>query len=178
VSAVVADDGTRHETELVVVGVGAVPADSLATEAGLATDNGVLVDEQLSTSAPHVSAIGDCARFSTRFADGAPSVRLESVQNATDQARYVAARLVAGAPGPGYDAVPWFWTEQFGRKLQIAGLTHGFDRVERTATDQDRFSIYCYRGETLLGCESVNSPREHLRARRRLAETTRAAAEA
>jgi 3-phenylpropionate/trans-cinnamate dioxygenase ferredoxin reductase subunit len=166
----VTSDGVRHEAELVVVGVGAVAADSLAAGAGLATDNGILVDAQLRTSDARVAAIGDCARFNTGYSAGASSVRLESVQNATEQARYLAGRLVAGAPGPGYDAVPWFWTEQFDRKLQIAGLTGGFDRIELIAADEDRFSVYCYRGETLIGCESVNSTREHLRARRQLAK--------
>jgi 3-phenylpropionate/trans-cinnamate dioxygenase ferredoxin reductase subunit len=169
VAAVVTADGTRVEADLVVVGIGAVPNDELAASAGLDTANGVLVDSTLRTADPRISAIGDCARFMSRFAADTPNLRLESVQNATDQARFV-ADVITGAPrAPAYDAVPWFWTDQFGSKLQIAGLVAGHDQINREHSAEDRFSLNCYRGGLLLGSESVNSPREHLRARRQLA---------
>jgi len=90
------------------------------------------------------------------------------VQNASDHGRHVAA-LLAGEPVPPYDVVPWFWTEQHGRKLQMAGLTAGYDRTEIVETAPDKFSVYCYAGARLLGCESVNSPKDHARARKQLA---------
>jgi len=169
VRAVVTADGTREKADLVITGIGVVPNDDLAANAGLVTGDGILVDAGLRTSDARIFAIGDCARFSTRYAADVPSVRLESVQNATDQARFLAQRLHDGFTAAAYDAVPWFWTEQFGRRLQIAGLTSGFDRFDQVFAGDGQFSIFCYRGETLLGCESVNSPRDHMRARRTLA---------
>jgi 3-phenylpropionate/trans-cinnamate dioxygenase ferredoxin reductase subunit len=152
--------------DVVVVGVGVVPNDGLAAEAGLATDDGILVDAYLRTNDPHISAIGDCARFPHLTAKAV--LRLESVQNASDHARHVAAFVSGEQPCP-YDVVPWFWTEQHGRKLQMAGLTAGYDRTEVVETEPDKFSVYCYAGTQLLGCESVNSPKDHLRARKQLA---------
>jgi 3-phenylpropionate/trans-cinnamate dioxygenase ferredoxin reductase subunit len=173
VRSVCTADGVHHGADLVVVGIGALPDERLAADHGLATDNGILVDDRLRTSDPHISAIGDCARFRTRHASDGEHVRLESVQNATDQARFLAETLISGDGDRAYDAVPWFWTEQFGRKLQIAGLGDGADRVDQVgAPDDDRFSIYRYRGERLLSCESINSAREHLTMRRLLAGTT------
>ena len=170
-TTVVTADGGRHEVDVVVAGVGAVPRDELAAESGLETENGIVVGPTLQTADPCVYAIGDCARFGTHFSATLPTVRLESVQNATDQAKFVAVHLHEPTPGRTYDAVPWFWTEQFGRKLQIAGLTEGFDRIDEVQTDVGKFSIYCYRGDRLIGCESVNSPRDHVRARKELATT-------
>jgi len=169
VRAVVTADGRQHRADLVVMGVGSVPNDTLAAEAGIAVDHGIVVDPELRTSVAHISAIGDCARFRTRYAIDQPTVRLESVQNATDQGRFLAGRI-AGAGGKAFDAVPWFWTEQLGRKLQIAGLTSGADRIEQVETGADHFSVFCYRGDALIGCESVNAPRDHMRARKELAQ--------
>jgi 3-phenylpropionate/trans-cinnamate dioxygenase ferredoxin reductase subunit len=153
--------------DVVVAGIGVIPNDELAAQAGLATDNGVLVDAQLRTTDPHISAIGDCARF-PHPAVNHSAIRLESVQNASDHARHVAS-FIAGEPASPYDVVPWFWTEQHGRKLQMAGLTAGYDRTEMIETEPDKFSVYCYAGTRLLGCESVNSPKDHLLARKQLA---------
>jgi 3-phenylpropionate/trans-cinnamate dioxygenase ferredoxin reductase component len=160
--------GNSHLTaDVVVVGVGVIPNDELAAAAGLATDNGVVVDPQLRTTDPQVSAIGDCARF-PHPTGALTGIRLESVQNASDHARHVAA-FIAGEPASPYDVVPWFWTEQHGRKLQMAGLVAGYDRTEVVEIESDKFSVYCYAGDRLLGCESVNSPKDHLRARKQLA---------
>ncbi|MBB5167839.1 3-phenylpropionate/trans-cinnamate dioxygenase ferredoxin reductase subunit [Mycobacterium sp. AZCC_0083] len=153
--------------DTVVVGVGVVPNDALAAQAGLATSDGVLVDAHLRTTDPNISAIGDCARFPRVIAGTQSGIRLESVQNASDHARHVAA-FIAGEQVSPYDVVPWFWTEQHGRKLQMAGLTSGYDRTEKVETGPDKFSVYCYRGTELLGCESVNSPRDHAHARKQL----------
>jgi 3-phenylpropionate/trans-cinnamate dioxygenase ferredoxin reductase component len=161
--------------DVVVAGIGVIPNDELAAQAGLATSDGVLVDAQLRTTDPHISAIGDCARFPHPARTHA-GVRLESVQNASDHARHIAA-FIAGEPPSAYDVVPWFWTEQHGRKLQMAGLTAGYDRTEIIETEPDKFSVYCYAGNRLLGCESVNSPKDHLRARKQLAAARSASAQ-
>jgi 3-phenylpropionate/trans-cinnamate dioxygenase ferredoxin reductase subunit len=162
--------GRLHPADVVVVGVGAAPRDELAASVGLDVDNGIVVGPTLQTSRPHIYAIGDCARFGTRFSRTA-SVRLESVQNAVDQAKFVAVQLHEGRTDKTYDAVPWFWTDQFDHKLQIAGLTDGHDRFEKVSSDDGKFSIYCYRDGVVIGCESVNAPRDHVRARKELAKT-------
>lgn len=166
-SGVETSDGEVLPADLVVVGVGVVPNTELAEGAGLPVDDGVLVDEHLRSLAdPHISAVGDCSRF-LDLASGA-RVRLESVQNAVDQARCVAARLT-GSPAP-YEELPWFWTDQLGLKLQIAGLTTGHDLTETVGDpDTGRFSVYCFAAGRLLGVESVNRPADHLAARRLLA---------
>jgi 3-phenylpropionate/trans-cinnamate dioxygenase ferredoxin reductase component len=156
-------DGRRLAADLVLVCVGVVPNVGLASAAGLAVDNGIVVDEHLATVEPAISAIGDCANFPTRFAAGC--VRLESVQNAVDQARLVAAHI-AGKPAP-YDKVPWFWSDQRDLKLQIAGLTSGHDSaVLRGDPANGSFSVFCFRGDRLIGVESVNRPADHIAARR------------
>jgi 3-phenylpropionate/trans-cinnamate dioxygenase ferredoxin reductase subunit len=162
--------------DTVVVGVGVVPNDALAAQAGLATSDGILVDAHLRTTDPNISAIGDCARFPHSRAGSQSGIRLESVQNASDHARHIAA-FIAGEQLSPYDVVPWFWTEQHGRKLQMAGLTSGYDRTEIVETAPDKFSVYCYAGTELLGCESVNSPRDHAHARKQLAGARRSSAE-
>jgi 3-phenylpropionate/trans-cinnamate dioxygenase ferredoxin reductase subunit len=163
VAAVVASDGARIATSLVLVGIGVVPNVELAAEAGLATEGGILVDETLRTADPAISAIGDCAAFPSRHAGGV--VRLESLQNAQDQARCVAARL-CGRPEP-YDAVPWFWSDQGDQKLEIAGLTADHDRaVLRGDPQAGAFSVFCFRGERLLGAESLNRSGDHMAVRR------------
>lgn len=166
VSGVSLSDGRRLPADLVVVGVGVLPNVELAAEAGLAVAAGIIVDAQLLTGDPDISAIGDCALFdSPRF--GAP-LRLESVQNATDHARCVAARLT-GKPET-YDGLPWFWSDQGPDKLQIAGLTTGFDQVvERGDAAQGSFSVFCYKEGHLIGIESVNRAGDHVFGRRMLA---------
>ncbi|MET9819077.1 FAD-dependent oxidoreductase [Streptomyces sp. NPDC006355] len=160
-------DGVTVPADLVVTGIGVLPHTELATMAGLASDNGIVVDEYLATDDPHISAIGDCAAFPTPRGGG--RIRLESVQNAADQARCLAARLT-GAPRP-YDALPWFWSYQGDLRLQIAGLLTGHDRTVMYGDEQaGKFSVFCFRGSTLVAVESVNRPADHMAARRLLAE--------
>jgi 3-phenylpropionate/trans-cinnamate dioxygenase ferredoxin reductase subunit len=167
VTAVETTDGRMLAADLVLVCIGVIPNAELARDAGLAVDNGVVVDEYLATGAPVVSAIGDCANFPTRFAAG--RVRLESVQNGVDQARAVAARI-AGKPAAVYDKVPWFWSDQRDLKLQIAGITAGHDAaILRGDPDSGGFSVFCFNGDRLVGVESVNRPADHIVARRLLA---------
>jgi 3-phenylpropionate/trans-cinnamate dioxygenase ferredoxin reductase subunit len=166
VTGVSLSDGRHLPADLVVVGVGVLPNVELAEEAGLPVAAGIIVDEQLLTPDPDISAIGDCALFaSPRF--GA-SLRLESVQNATDHARCVAARLTGDAKT--YDGLPWFWSDQGDDKLQIAGLTTGYDRVVvRGDQAQRSFSAFCYKSGQLVGIESVNRASDHVFGRRCLA---------
>jgi 3-phenylpropionate/trans-cinnamate dioxygenase ferredoxin reductase subunit len=165
-SGVSLSDGRHIPADLVVVGVGVLPNVELAGEAGLPVASGIIVNEHLLTADPDISAIGDCALFeSPRFGG---SLRLESVQNATDHARCVAARLV-GDDKP-YDGHPWFWSDQGDDKLQMVGLTTGYDRVVlRGDPAQKAFSAFCYHGERLVGIESVNRAGEHMFGRRLLA---------
>jgi 3-phenylpropionate/trans-cinnamate dioxygenase ferredoxin reductase subunit len=159
-------DGRRLPADLVIVGVGVTAEDALALEAGLDCADGVLVDGRLLSSDPTISAIGDCARFP--LAGFEAPVRLESVQNATDQAKTVARRL-AGKP-ESYAPVPWFWSDQGDLKLQIAGLSHGVDVwVTRGRPETRAFAAFGFRGDRLRTVETVNRGGDHMAARRILA---------
>jgi len=137
----------------------------------LPVDNGIVVDALLQTADPQVSANGDVASFPGH--DGDRRVRLESVQNATDQARAVAARLAGQASAP-YQAVPWFWSDQADMKLQIAGLRGDADEcVVIGDTTGGNFSVLCISDDVLRAVESVNRPADHMLARRLLAKHTR-----
>lgn len=163
VTGVSLSDGRHLPADLVVVGVGVLPNIELAAEAGLPVAAGIIVDEYLLTSDPNISAIGDCALFASPRFGG--SQRLESVQNATDHARCLAARLT-GDRKP-YDSHPWFWSDQGDDKLQIAGLTTGYDRVVLRGDPGKRaFSAFCYHGDRLLGIESINRAGDHMFGRR------------
>ncbi|MFI4947352.1 MAG: NAD(P)/FAD-dependent oxidoreductase [Alphaproteobacteria bacterium] len=160
-------NGDKLPADLVLVSIGVVPNGELAAAAGLEVANGIVVDGELATGDINISAIGDCAVFPCDHAAG-HMTRLEAVQNAADHARCIADRLV-GKAHP-YSALPWFWSEQGKLRLQIAGLTQGHDRTAlRGATESGEFSVFCYRGETLLGVESINRPADHAHARRLLA---------
>jgi 3-phenylpropionate/trans-cinnamate dioxygenase ferredoxin reductase subunit len=164
VTHVVTGSGREIAADLVLIGIGVVPNTELATEAGLEVANGIVVDEHLLTTDPSISAIGDCASHPSRFAGGT-KLRLESVQNAIDQARSVAARL-AGRPKP-YASVPWFWSDQGRWKLQIAGLSTPHERtVRRDGAKDGQFSVFCFVAGKLAGVESVNSPADHMAARK------------
>lgn len=163
VTGVSLSDGRHLPADLVVVGVGVLPNIELAAEAGLPVAAGIIVDEYLATADPDISAIGDCALFASPRFGG--SWRLESVQNATDHARCVAARLT-GDRKP-YDSHPWFWSDQGDDKLQIAGLTTGYDRIVlRGDPARKAFSAFCYKGDRLLGIESINRAGDHMFGRR------------
>lgn len=157
-------DGTALPADLVLVAIGAVPADELAAKAGIECRDGILVDASTKTSAPDIYAAGDC----TRFASGifGRSIRLESVQNAIDQAK-AAANAMLGTPVV-YDPVPWFWSDQFDVKLQIAGLSEGHARTELVGDPAARsFAVsYIATDGTLLAVDAINKAREHMLARK------------
>jgi 3-phenylpropionate/trans-cinnamate dioxygenase ferredoxin reductase subunit len=166
VTGVSLSDGRHLPADLVVVGVGVLPNVELAAEAGLPVAAGIIVDELLLTADPNISAIGDCALYASPRFGG--SLRLESVQNATDHARCVAARLTGDAKP--YDGLPWFWSDQGSDKLQMVGLTTGYDQVVvRGDRGAGAFSAFCYKSGGLLGIESVNRAGDHMFGRRLLA---------
>ncbi|MGI5460985.1 NAD(P)/FAD-dependent oxidoreductase [Streptomyces sp. CA-249302] len=158
-------DGQVLPADTVVTGIGVVPNVELAEAAGLDTGNGITVDEYLRTADPAISAIGDCAAFPDPRGTG--RVRLESVQNAADQARCVAAGLT-GTPHP-YNALPWFWSYQGDLRLQIAGLSTGHDHTVVRGEPERGFSVLCFRAGSLIAVESVNRAPDHMAARRLLA---------
>lgn len=162
-------NGASYPANLVIVGIGVVPNVELARDAGLSTGNGISVDECLQTDDPVIYAIGDCADHPNPYASG--RVRLESVQNATDQAR-AAAAAIAGRRAQ-YNAVPWFWTDQFDIRLQMAGLSHGYEQaVTRGITEAQKFSVFYFKDSRLIAVDSINRPADHIVARRLLASHT------
>ena len=166
VLAVALDDGASLPADLVVVGIGVVPNVELAREAGLHCENGIVVDEYAQSSDPHVLAIGDVAWHRNVLLG--TSHRLESVQHAVDQAKTAAATLL-GKPVP-YAQVPWFWSDQYDLKLQMAGINRGHDSVVLRGTpDSGAFSVCYYEGARLLAMDSINKPLDHMLARKLLA---------
>ncbi len=137
----------------------------MAEQAGLACGNGIVVNQFGQTSTDNIYACGDCASYKHPFVGEA--IRLESVQNAGDQARAVAAKI-AGKDKP-YDAVPWFWSDQYDVKLQMAGLTLGCDRhVVRGDIKTGRFSLLHFKGDRLRAVEAINQPRDYIVGRKLL----------
>ncbi len=167
-AAVRLTDGEEVAGDLVVVAVGVVPNVELAEAARLECANGIVVDAELRTSDPDIFAIGDCVSFMP-YGRG-DRLRLESVQNAVDGARAVAA-TICGRPTP-LTAVPWFWSDQASAKLQIAGLTHDSDAHDVVLRGDGRLCVFCFRGERFVGLETVNSPADHMAARKVLAGGT------
>ena len=157
-------DGTVHPAGLVVVGIGVNANDQLALAAGLECDRGIVVDGCGRTSDPAIVAAGDCT--ARRLPDGS-LLRLESVQNATEQGKSAAAALL-GQDRP-FTATPWFWSDQYDKKLQMAGLSTGADQwAVRGDMAANSFSVYHFKGEQLLAVDSVNAAKEHLQARKLL----------
>ena len=157
-------DGTTLELDFIIAGVGVTPATSLAQAAGLAIDNGIKTDALGQTSDPHIWAAGDCA--SLPYHGG--RIRLESVQNAIDQAETVAENIL-GAARP-YCPMPWFWSDQYDVKLQIAGLNTGYDRViTRTGEKPGAISFWYYHTTTLLAVDAANDPRAYMIGKRLIA---------
>ncbi|SCL28716.1 3-phenylpropionate/trans-cinnamate dioxygenase ferredoxin reductase subunit [Micromonospora rhizosphaerae] len=169
-------DGTLLPADLVVVGVGVVPRTELAEQLGIVCDGGIVVDEYARTSEPSVVAAGDCTAAPNPLT-GEGRMRLESVPNAVAQARAAAATLV-GRRQP-YADVPWFWSDQYDLKLQIAGVPIGYDQiVVRGDPDGESFSVLYYRRGSLLAINAVNSTRDYLAVRKALASGTSIPAEA
>lgn len=163
VRAVRLADGTCLPCQIVIVGIGILPSVGPLLEAGANGDNGVLVDRHCRTSLPDVYAIGDCAAHPNPYADGAV-VRLESVQNANDQA-YVVAKCLTGEDEP-YEAVPWFWSNQFDLRLQTVGLSIGHDEaVVRGHPETRSFSVIYLRKGRVIALDCVNATRDYVQGR-------------
>jgi len=167
VRQVVLTDGRVLPADLVLIGIGLAPSVELAKSIGLECPNGVVVDHKLATGDPHIHAIGDIALHLNLY--GGHAVRLESVQNATDQARTV-AKHIAGKPAQ-YDAVPWFWSDQGDLKLQMVGFLDACDEIVLRGSYEERaFSLFGFRQGHLMGVESVNKGGDHMLARRLIGE--------
>jgi 3-phenylpropionate/trans-cinnamate dioxygenase ferredoxin reductase subunit len=165
VTGAVSSAGVEYAADLVVVGIGVVPRTSLAAAAGLTVVDGIVVDENLRTADPAIYAVGDCASHPSPHTG--TRIRLESVQNATDQGRHVAAAIL-GADSA-YTELPWFWSHQGALKLQIAGVRLPDDESVLCGDPATgRFSVCCFRDGRLVAVESLNRPADHIAARRLL----------
>lgn len=163
VTAAILGDGTRLPADMVLSGIGILPNEELAKEAGIACSNGILVDRDARTSDPHVFAAGDCA--ARPLVHYGRSGRLESVHNAIEQGKLAAAAIL-GQPRPAEDC-PWFWSDQYDLKLQIAGLSQGYDtHVIRGDPASRKFAVFYLKNGTLIGVDSVNSPPEFLASKK------------
>ena len=160
VNAAILSDGTRLSVDFVVAGIGVTPNSELATAAGIEIENGIKTDAQGRTSVPNVWAAGDCASFP--YQSG--RIRLESVPNAIDQAEIVAENILGASKD--YVAKPWFWSDQYDVKLQIAGLNTGFDTVVTRAGEGQSSSYWYYNGPRLLAVDAMNAPRDYMVAKR------------
>lgn len=167
VTGVICGDGNRFEADLVVVGVGVVPNFELAAAAGLSVDNGIIVDACARTNDPDIVAAGDCTRHPSALYG---MIRLESVPNATEQAKSAAASL-CGKAKP-YEALPWFWSDQFDLKLQIAGLNQGYDQVViRGDSGHSRsFAAFYLHEGRLIAADCINRPQEFVVSKRLIAQ--------
>ncbi|AXE64649.1 pyridine nucleotide-disulfide oxidoreductase [Hyphomonas sp. CACIAM 19H1] len=163
VSAAVLADGTRLPADIVLAGIGILPNEELAKDAGIACANGILTDRDGRTSDPHVFAAGDCA--SRPLVHYGRTGRLESVHNAIEQGKLVAAAIL-GLPRPAEDC-PWFWSDQYDLKLQIAGLSTDYDTIIlRGAPESRKFAAFYLRNGTLIAVDAVNSPPEFLASKK------------
>ncbi|MDV3458724.1 FAD-dependent oxidoreductase [Sphingomonas sp. HF-S4] len=160
--------GEVVQAEMAIVGIGIAPAVAPLLDAGAAGGNGVLVDAQCRTSLPDIFAVGDCALHANRFADDR-CIRLESVQNANDQAT-VAAKTILGADAA-YDAVPWFWSNQYDLKLQTVGISDGHDAsVLRGDPASRSFSLVYLRAGRVIALDCVNATRDYVQGRKLVIE--------
>ncbi len=153
-------DGQELPADIVIAGVGVLPATALAEAAGVAVDNGIAVDGHGRTSVPHIWAAGDCASFPW----AGRRLRLESVGNAIDQAECVADNILGAARD--YDARPWFWSDQFDMKLQIAGLSHGYDRIVTRGPAGGAVSVWYFAENRLIAVDAMNDSRAYMVGKR------------
>ena len=156
-------DGAELPADLVIAGIGVTPDVALAEQCGLTVSNGIVTDRHYRTSDPSIFAIGDCAARPMVHYEGRIA-RLESVHNAVEGAKIVAATLTGGKEHT--EEAPWFWSDQYDLKLQIAGLFHGYDRIAFRGVMADRaFAAFYYKGDKLIAVDAVNRPAEYLGAK-------------
>ena len=174
VSAAVLADGTSLKADIVLVGIGILPNEELASDAGIACKNGILVDRDARTSDPRIFAAGDCA--SRPLVHYGRTGRLESVHNAIEQGK-LAASAILGKPRPPEDC-PWFWSDQYDLKLQIAGLSQDYDRIVLRGSPADRkFAAFYLRNGTLIAVDAVNSAPEFLASKKLIMQGAKLAPE-
>ena len=160
---VVPKTGESISADIVLVGIGVVPNSEIAETAGLECDNGILVNEKCLTSDANIVAAGDCTMHQNGFLK--KIIRLESIQNAVDQAKIAASSMLGGSQA--YDQVPWFWSDQYDVTLQIAGVASGYDNhVRLGGKNENSFSFFYFKGDELLGVDSINHPVMHMAARK------------
>ena len=166
VESVVCADGAEYEADFVIAGIGVIPNVGLCEEAGLATDRGVLVDENAQTTDANIYAAGDCARHPSALYRR--PLLLESVQNATDQSRVAAANICGKVIA--YDAVPWFWSDQYEIKLQMVGLSDGFDELAIRGTpevgSENCFALFYLKDGVVIAADCVGRPKEFMLAKK------------
>ena len=153
-------DGRELPADFVIAGVGILPGTALAEAAGLVIDNGISTDAHGRTSDPHIWSAGDCASFPWKGG----RLRLESVGNAIDQAEVVAENILGA--GIDYEAKPWFWSDQYDCKLQIAGLNTGYDQIITRGPEGETVSFWYYKGDALLAVDAMNDPRAYMVGKR------------
>ncbi len=160
VTGVRLSDGTQLPADFVIAGVGILPGIALAEAAGLTIENGIKTDAQGRTSDPHIWSAGDCASFP----HNGGRLRLESVGNAIDQAEMVAENILGA--GREYEAKPWFWSDQYDCKLQIAGLNTGYDNIVTRGPEGLSVSFWYFKGDRLLAVDAMNDPRAYMVGKR------------
>ena len=167
VKCVITSEEEEIPADLVVIGVGILPNTELATGAGLDVDNGIVVDDQCRTSDPDIFAVGDCTSHPNAIYDR--RLRLESVHNAVEQAKTAAANLCG--QDTTYYQVPWFWSDQYDLKLQIAGLSEGYDDVVIRGNPAERsFSCLYLRERRLIAADAINAPRDFVQSKKLIAD--------
>jgi 3-phenylpropionate/trans-cinnamate dioxygenase ferredoxin reductase subunit len=160
---VICADGSSYEADFAVVGVGILPNSELAEEAGLAVDNGIVVDKYAATNDPDIVAAGDCTNHPSHFYE--KQIRLESVQNAVDQAKVAAATLCGEEKE--YASIPWFWSDQYDIKLQIVGLSQGHDEtVVRGDPQSGAFAVFYLKEGRIIAVDAINKPQEFMLSKR------------
>jgi len=162
IESVICGDGTQYLVDFVIVGIGVTPNVSLAEQAGLTINEGILVDEFSRTNDPDIFAAGDCTRHPSGIYDRL--IRLESVQNANDQARIAAANICGKQVV--YDVVPWFWSDQYQIKLQMVGLSEGYDEIvcrgDPDDAEQKGFALFYLKNARLIAVDCVGRPKEFM----------------
>jgi len=174
VKSVTTSEGEEIPADLVVIGVGIQPNTELATDAGLDVDNGIVVDDHCRTGDPDIYAVGDCTSHPNAIYDR--HLRLESVHNAAEQAKTAAANICG--EDVSYNQVPWFWSDQYDLKLQIAGLSEGYDDVVIRGNPAERsFSCLYLRDNRLIAVDAINAPRDFVQSKQLIADRVEIATE-
>lgn len=167
IKSVMTSEGEDIPADLVVIGIGIVPNTQLASEAGLPVDNGIVVDDHCCTDDPDIFAVGDCTVHPNAIYGR--QLRLESVHNALEQAKTAAANICG--MDSAYSQVPWFWSDQYDLKLQIAGLSEGYDDVAIRGNPAERsFSCLYLRNGRLIACDAINAPRDFVQSKQLIAD--------